>query len=270
MISLNSPDTKSLLPCSWHKGHKYYNLHIQPDLFGGASLIKTWGGKGSKRGGCKVIYCESEKEATIAIGDTVKRRKLRGYRPYRDGTKVPSEELLELIAGLEGNNNISRLKQLIKPGIDINLQDHEGYTALYWATYLRKFDVVASLIACGSELDIQDHDGCTPLMESSWKGHIEMVKMLLKYGANVNIKSYKLYTALTVAILGKHLEIVKLLLKAKADIHAKDLEGKDILQYAISSNNPEIIALIEEPLAVCGTLNKHQMASPSNLLWELK
>ena len=77
-------------PRTWHKGHKYYNIHIQHNLFGGASLIKTWGAKGSKRGGHQIVYCDSEGEAVLAITAAVKRRRKEIYLDkYGMGRFVP-------------------------------------------------------------------------------------------------------------------------------------------------------------------------------------
>lgn len=258
MTSLNdTPDlnTQSALPYSWHKGHKYYNIHIQPNLFGGASLIKTWGAKGSKRGGCKVVYCDSEEEASVAITATAKRRKLRGYRPYDAGynkTKTPSKELLELVAVLKRNNSFRCLTQLIEPHSDINAQDRDGYTALHWAAHFRNINIVAALINSGAEIDIRCDKGCTPLMAASWRGQVEIVKMLIKYGSSVNIRSDKSHAALTMAILGQHTEIVRLLLKCGAEVTVKDKGGQTMQEYALDSKSLEIIELIKKQYAKVG------------------
>jgi predicted DNA-binding WGR domain protein len=216
-------------PYTWHKGSKYYNLHIQPNLFGGASLIKTWGAKGSKRGGHQIVYCDSEEEARLAIATAVKRRKLRGYRPYDcNKVKTPINELLDLVAKQKGNGSVNRLKQLIRPGADINTQDHEGCTALRWAAYLKNAGIVTALITSGAELNIRCDKGCTPLMESSWKGNIEIVKMLLKHGAEVKVK---------------------------------DNDGHTILEYAHDSNSKEIIELVSKQYTKYALIQKENCST---------
>ena len=65
----------------WFKSPKYYHIHLQPNLFGGVSVIKSWGTFNSKRSGHKIIMCDSEEEADNVVIATIKRRKARDYLP---------------------------------------------------------------------------------------------------------------------------------------------------------------------------------------------
>lgn len=64
---------------NWLKNNKYYSIYIQPNLFGGTSVIKVWGSSTSKRSGHKIIFCASETDISKIITETAKRRKSRHY-----------------------------------------------------------------------------------------------------------------------------------------------------------------------------------------------
>jgi len=65
----------------WRKTTKYYHIHLQPNLFGGISVIRSWGGINSKKSGHKITMCDSEEQVSEVVLATIKRRKARGYLP---------------------------------------------------------------------------------------------------------------------------------------------------------------------------------------------
>ena len=212
--SLQNPvENNTSLPNSWRKGAKYYNIHIQPNLFGEICVIKSWGVVGNKRAGFKVVSCEDELEVSKVIEDIAKRRKIRGYRaPPSTTVPYPTHEILREV----NLSRVEQLKSLIIPGASIDAEDDQGFTALRWAAYYGQVKIVLLLIEAGANLDSRDQYGSTALMEAVWKKHTEIARILIKYGANVNVKNRKLSTALTLAALGERDEIVSMLVKAGA------------------------------------------------------
>lgn len=75
---LNKEDYVSL---KWRsvKRSRYYNIYLQPTLFGNWSITKSWGGIRSNLGNYKTIFFETLKEAYAEIDKTFKQRKYRGY-----------------------------------------------------------------------------------------------------------------------------------------------------------------------------------------------
>ena len=65
----------------WHKATKYYHIHLQPNLFGGISVIRSWGGINSKKSGYKITMCDSEEQVSKVVLAAIKRRKARAYLP---------------------------------------------------------------------------------------------------------------------------------------------------------------------------------------------
>ena len=64
------------------KLNRYYNLYKQDDLFGGITLICSWGTFDSKRGGHKFIFCKNQLELYAQLSKISKVRLMRNYRLY--------------------------------------------------------------------------------------------------------------------------------------------------------------------------------------------
>lgn len=64
----------------WHKGRsRYYQVHVQNDLFKHWSVMCVWGGIGNRLGGTK-NYAFATKDAALEFVELIKmRRKVRGY-----------------------------------------------------------------------------------------------------------------------------------------------------------------------------------------------
>ncbi len=92
------------------------------------------------------------------------------------------------------NGDESLCKKLLALGADVNLQDRDGRTALHmasteWDGYIGNPGAAlpAILEAKGVQLDIQDKRGNTALLGAVWKQYDNVVTQLLKAGANPNI-----------------------------------------------------------------------------------
>ncbi|WP_338034330.1 WGR domain-containing protein [Komagataeibacter melaceti] len=58
---------------------RYYAMAVQPDLFGGAALLRRWGRIGTK-GTMRLDLHASEGDAANALAALVRYRKKRGYQ----------------------------------------------------------------------------------------------------------------------------------------------------------------------------------------------
>jgi predicted DNA-binding WGR domain protein len=58
--------------------HRYYALEVTPNLFGGFSLIRSWGRIG-RSGQIKIDLFASESEAQSRYGQKLKEKQRRGY-----------------------------------------------------------------------------------------------------------------------------------------------------------------------------------------------
>ncbi|MBB4438227.1 MULTISPECIES: WGR domain-containing protein [Rhizobium] len=61
---------------------RFYALSIEPNLFGGTSLVRSWGRIGS-RGQQKIHVFDSEAKAVDLLLTLLRRKRSRGYRVIR-------------------------------------------------------------------------------------------------------------------------------------------------------------------------------------------
>jgi len=101
-------------------------------------------------------------------------------------------------------------------------------------------DSAASLqtvLAGGVNVNVTDNDGETALMEAADNGNLHAVKNLIAAGANVNARDEDGETALMVAADEGNLAIIKVLIAAGADVNARDNEGETALYKATDERN---------------------------------
>ncbi|MDW9590582.1 WGR domain-containing protein [Sinorhizobium meliloti] len=59
---------------------RYYTMSIEPNLFGGASLVRRWGRIGT-RGKERVVLFKNERHAIGCFLVLARQKRARGYRP---------------------------------------------------------------------------------------------------------------------------------------------------------------------------------------------
>jgi len=94
------------------------------------------------------------------------------------------------------SNRYAALSVLLKRGVNVEVRDETGRTALMWAAYQSDFKKVSTLLRHRAKVNAQDNDGLTALWIATERGDIaistgaevEIVRQLLRYGAKVNLK----------------------------------------------------------------------------------
>ena len=79
----------------------------------------------------------------------------------------------------------------MEAGVDPNLKDQYGRTALQLTSRKGCLEVVKLLIKRGANVKVQDKYSETALHWASSRGHLEVMKLLLKNGADVSIGKIK-------------------------------------------------------------------------------
>ncbi|NXT23169.1 ANR11 protein, partial [Syrrhaptes paradoxus] len=82
-----------------------------------------------------------------------------------------------------------------------------GETVLHRAVAHEDVDFVRNIIKAGVNVNVQDYAGWTALHEASLKGFYEVANELLKAGANVNARGNEQITPLQDAVKGGHYEV---------------------------------------------------------------
>ena len=143
-----------------------------------------------------------------------------------------------LVAARNGQTDV--VKGLLKHGVDPNLQDKYGDTALIEAAHRGHLDTAQVLLENGAKIELRDGDGMTALFLAA-VGHpsvevdaqIAMVQLLLAHGAQINLRNRKGETPLMCAAQGDfNSDLVRFLVQHGAEVNAQDKDGDTALNSA--------------------------------------
>ena len=129
-------------------------------------------------------------------------------------------------------NNTYALKLFLGAGLNPDVRDNHGSTALMTAASLSLIDVVALLLSSGADVNAADNQGSTALIRAAGSSNPAVVKMLMDKGADVNAKMKNGLTALIMAAANGTVDNLELLLLAGANVDARDKNGKTALLWA--------------------------------------
>ncbi len=130
------------------------------------------------------------------------------------------------------SRNHDKIMQFINKGIDVNVKDRDGCSALMHATDSDDYKTVRLLVEFDADIDVKDDDGQTPLMNCAFVNARKSAKFLITHGANVNLKDKSGQTALMLAALSDSKEVGEMLILNGADVDAKDNEGMTAYEIA--------------------------------------
>lgn len=140
---------------------------------------------------------------------------------------------------------------------DLNTTQADGTTALHWAAYHDKADIVTQLLAAGAKADVANRYGITPLLLGCQNGSEEIVWSLLNAGADANVKQRGGETALMIASRTGKPGAVKALIEKGATVDAQDRTGQTALMWAAAEGHAEVIDLLIQK----GTDVNHRLKS---------
>jgi len=136
-------------------------------------------------------------------------------------------------------------KILSSEGVETNLQDSHGRTALMRVAYVnystqkrileadeKRAEMASLLLEHNAPVDTLDSDGWSALMWASWSGMPKVTQELLNAGASVSVVGEQGFTALSLAAMRGKSEAVEELLAKGADSSIKTAKGQTALDLA--------------------------------------
>ena len=155
-----------------------------------------------------------------------------------------------ILAAKRGSYN--KIKDLIKSGVDMNMQDNIGITALMWTASEGFLMAVITLIDAGADVNLTDYQHRTALMMAKTNSIIN--KILSVDNVDVNIQDDKGNTVMikTLAYTINSKTIISLLerfLEKGLDLDIKNVKNRNFyeeLQYKILNYNHKKLSELYE------------------------
>jgi ankyrin len=136
------------------------------------------------------------------------------------------------------------IRRLVQGGIDVNVREADGTTALHWASYRDELASAQLLIRAGANVNAANDLGATPIWTASVNGSATMVQLLLEAGANPNASLLLGETALMAAARSGNAEVVERLLSRGANPNARAARGQTALMWAVAQRHPAAVRVL--------------------------
>jgi len=137
----------------------------------------------------------------------------------------------------------SEVERLIKAGADVEAENAEGATPLYFAILNKKPETVKTLIKYGADVNKQSLLNENPLILSMKIRDQEIAEILIRGGADINYQTRSGVTPLHISAAYGMFNFADMLLYYDADIDKKDDEGTTPLMAAVWAGYPDIADL---------------------------
>ena len=136
----------------------------------------------------------------------------------------------------------------VLPAFSDEMQDCESEfppCAIITAAYRGDIKTMKEILAAGVDPDVRDAMGATALHEAMLQPNTAVVKLLLENGFNPNAKATKNgYTPLHFAVAANNIAAARLLLQYGADKRIRCLKGMTPLDIARQSDKGAFISLL--------------------------
>lgn len=144
-----------------------------------------------------------------------------------------------MVAASRGRLDI--MAMLLRAGANIHQEDSMGgNTALCYAAKFGNIKSLRFLLEAGADINYHSNIGVSALTSAAGEGQLEAVKFLLEHGAIINGSSQ----LLILPIIRRHHELIKLLIQYGADVNVRFADGCIPLCIAAGIGNLEIVNLL--------------------------
>ncbi len=110
-------------------------------------------------------------------------------------------------------SNLAMLKLILETGVNVNMKNQNGRTAMIEAAVSNRLDNLELLLAAGARLEERDAHGSTALISAAKRGSCGACQWLLDHGADINAEDNRGKSPLAWAKANGHAEVVDLLQK---------------------------------------------------------
>lgn len=140
--------------------------------------------------------------------------------------------------------DVNEVTRFIEEGVDINLTNDLGGTAVHIASGSENIKMVELLLNHGAAVDGVREHVVTPLQCAAMDGNVKMAEYLISRGAFVNKRSQEGYTPIYRAALNGNLKMVELLISQGADVNIADNNLETPLHMAANRGHFEVAKVL--------------------------
>ena len=197
----------------------------------------------------KIILKNVSLKETDKLVKNISTRDIEILRPVLQRYVETKSEYLKNFLEFCANGSTQKVIDAINIGIDVNVKDTDGDTALMRAVDYGHTEIVNALLQAGAEVNAERTgtwnsvlSGNTALVTAVTHGNVEIVKALLNAGADPNTEDVDHIPVLMIATREKdNIGIVKALLDAGANVNASDRFGVTAMMHAAYDGDMEIV-----------------------------
>ncbi|MBP5426387.1 MAG: ankyrin repeat domain-containing protein [Clostridiales bacterium] len=143
------------------------------------------------------------------------------------------------------DGDIKAVEECIKKGIDVNLKNRFGCTALMYASGKGELSIVKMLLKEGAYINERNKYGETALFNASIKCHRDVAEILLECGAEVDLREVGKYSVLTYLCFLDYKDMVELFLENGADINSTSHSITDLISACAQNDKDVVKALLK-------------------------
>lgn len=145
---------------------------------------------------------------------------------------------------------------LSKYRVDVNTLDATGMAPIHICADRGFPDCLEVLLGWDqTQVNIKDHQEFTALHLACVSAHVECVRLLVEHGANVNAKNMKFQVPIHMAAKAQSVECIDLLIKSGADVNARDIDDRTPLHTAISHKTLNVCLAVDALLGYHAKVN---------------
>ncbi|XP_068216097.1 L-asparaginase-like isoform X1 [Palaemon carinicauda] len=139
------------------------------------------------------------------------------------------------------NGDMARLEEIYSNGIEINMKDVSGWTALHMAVNEGLMDVVMWLLQRGASVHVRDKQGMSPLKVAVEGDHHKIIELLVKTGAHLTDSPLRLGEVLVAAAASDSCNRLISYRLAGVDLSLPDPCGRTALHAACTVGSMECV-----------------------------
>ena len=148
------------------------------------------------------------------------------------------------------------LQLLLEVGVQVNMRDKRGWTALHHACAYGTYESTEMLLNAGADVNQRDNDGFEPIHSAAQFNDAKVLNLLIECGANVEARA-KLHETPLIVAAGKKPVNIMVLITSGADINSQTKWNSTALHWASKLGCHESVAVLLGHSAEVDVRNKH-------------